>query len=62
MYLGMVDSQVPFCGYSDLDTDLFPRFKNNRFQSISPILFEVSIINWMCGCIFRCHCDLDFNI
>ena len=43
MHLGMPECHKPFLLHCDLD--LWPSFKNNCVQSISPILFDVGIPN-----------------
>ena len=50
MYLGTTKCRVPFLGHCDLD--LWPSFfLNNRVWSISLVLFEIGILNLVCGCI-----------
>ena len=51
MHHGMAECRILFSGHCDLD--LWPSFKNNCVRSISLILFEVGISNFVCGCIFR---------
>ena len=43
MHLGMPECHKPFLRHCDLD--LWPSYKNNCVQSISPILFDVGIPN-----------------
>ena len=45
MHLGMPECHKPFLGHCDLD--LGPSFKNYCVQSISTILFDVGIPNWV---------------
>ena len=51
MYLRMTECHLSFLDQCDLDLNLFPSFKNDRFQKISFIFFEVGIPDLVCGCI-----------
>ena len=61
MHLGMAECRIPFSGHCDLDLDLWLSFivitmsvrpsDPLRVQCISPLFFEVGILNLICGCI-----------
>ena len=53
MHLGRAECHVLLSGHCDVDLDRCPSFKDNHVQTISLVLFEIGILNLVCGCILE---------